>query len=231
MGYLIFKNVSTRQIPGIAISKMPSHKRAAMRYTEYYVKGRDGALHIDEGYSNIELQATIVLLDARAETRQMLNNWATGTGKLITSDDPSKAFKASVKREIKYTRVPGNKGYFDTAVINFDCDPYMYEADESVIEYTATGTISNPGTAVAIPLIEVRGSGNVSFTVGGQQVTVKSMSSGVPAYLDCENGYVYAQSGAMEMIGEFPEIPMGQSQVVLGTNATKLTLTPHWRWI
>ena len=164
MSYLIFKGVSTESIGGVAVSKMPSHKRAAMRYTEFYVKGMDGALHIDDGYANMEIDATLVLLDANPETRYSVNAWATGIGKLITSDDPTRAFKASVKREVQWQRVRGNAGFFDTARINFDCDPYLYEANESVIEFTANGELSNPGTATALPLIKVEGSGNVKFS-------------------------------------------------------------------
>lgn len=231
MGYVIFRGVSTRQLPGVAVSKMPSHRRASRRYTEYYVKGRDGALHIDEGLSNMEISLELVLLDASAETRQAINDWANGSGMLVLSDDPQKAFKASVWREVQYQRVLGNKGYFDQVRINFDCDPYMYEAYETVIEFTANGSLSNPGTATALPEIQVEGAGNVTFEVGGQQITIKGMTSGVPVTLDCANGYVFAASGAMEMVGEFPELPKGVSDVKLGTNATKITVTPHWRWV
>lgn len=231
MSYLIFKGESTAAIPGVQISKMISHKRARKRYQEFFVRGRDGAVHIDDGYANMTLEATLVLIDAPAETRQLVNAWATGSGKLITSDDLTKAYKAAVWDEVKWSRVRGNYGYFDTARIQFDCDPYMYEATEEDQVFTASGTIYNPGTETAIPLIKVEGAGNVTFTAGGQTVTVKSMTSGTPVYLDCENGYVYAQSGAMEMVGEFPELPKGTSNVTLGTNCTKITITPHWRWI
>ena len=231
MGYLIFKGVSTHEIPGVYVSKMPSHKRASMRYTEYYVKGRDGALHVDEGYSNMELEATLVLINAGAESRQLVNAWASGTGKLITSDNFDKAYKASVRNEVRWTRTPGNQGFYDTAKIQFDCDPYMYEAEETAVAYTSSGTISNPGTATAFPLIKAEGSGNATFTIAGEQITINEMTSGVPVYLDCENGYVYTGSGAKEMIGNFPELPLGQSNVVLGSNTSKITITPHWRWI
>ena len=231
MSYMIFRGVSTESLAGVAVSKMPSHKRAAMRYTEYYVQGRDGALHIDEGYSNMELEAQLVLIDAAAETRQLVNAWAQGTGKLILSDDPAKAYRASVKKEIKWTRTRGNRGFYDTARIMFDCEPYMYEAAESVLTVTETQTISNPGTAVALPKIVVTGSGNATFTIGGKQVTISNMSSSVPVTLDCENGYIFADSGAMSMTGEFPEIPLGVSTITVGSGVTSLEISPQWRWV
>lgn len=231
MGYLIFKGISTLDIPNVYVSKMPSHKRASMRYTEFYVKGRDGALHIDEGLTNYDITATLVLVDGDASARQAVNAWATGSGKLITSDDLSKCYHAAVRSEVRWTRVLGNYGYFDTVQITWDCDPYMYESDEKSIQLTASGSINNPGTAKAIPLLVLEGSGNCSVTMGGTTFTISNVSSGVPVTLDCENGYAYADSGAMMMTGNFPEIPVGDSNVVLSSGISKLTITPHWRWI
>ena len=231
MNYAEFRGVSTEALAGVYISKMPNHRRASMRYTEYNVQGRDGTLHTEEGYSNFELPLTLILLDAPAEARQAVNAWATGTGKLVISDDPTKAYKASVLKEVRWTRQKGNHGYFDTAQITFWCDPFMYEANDTVAVFTADGSLLNPGTAEAYPDIVVEGAGNVTFTVGGSTVTISGMTSGVPVNIDCANGYIYAASGAMTMTGNIPVLPVGVSTVDLGTNCSKLTITPHWRWI
>lgn len=229
--FVIFNGVSTDSFPNVAVSAMPGHRRGAMRYTEFYVVNRDGALHSFHGLTNFELQVKLVLLDARAETRYQINAWASGTGKLILSDDPTKAYKASVLREIKWDRVPGNGGYFDTAMINFDCEPFLYEAQDSTAVFTQDGMLNNPGTIKAIPFITVEGSGNASFSIAGQEITIAGMTAGVPVNLDCENGYVFAASGAMTMTGDFPELPLGISNVVLGSGVTKITVVPHWRWV
>ena len=232
MSYLIFRGVSTQSLTGVEISVMPSHKKASMRHTEYYVKGRDGALHVDEGFANFDLLVTLVLIDASASTRQLVNAWADGTGKLITSDDLTKAYKASVKKEIQWSRVRGNTGYYDTARITFNCEPFMYEATDSVTTITQSGdqTMINPGTDITYPTIVVEGSGDVTFTIAGQSVTIGNMAANTPVTLDCENGYVYTPSGALTMTGDFPTMPVGTFTVNKG-NATKLTITPHWRWV
>lgn len=240
MGYLIFRGVNTNNlldtidgasVADVYVSKMPSHKKAAMRNTEYYVKGRDGALHVDEGFENYDMEVQLVLVNATANMRYIVNAWADGTGKLISSDDTSKAYMASVKEEIEWTRVKSFTGFFDTAKIIFNCQPCMYEAVDSVIEYTASTSIINPGSAVAYPLIKVEGSGDATFEVGGEEILIADMAANVPVYIDCENGYVYTDSGAATMTGEIPVLPMGTSQIVLGNNVNKLTITPHWRWV
>ena len=231
IGYLIFRGVSTNSLDGVYVSKMPSHRKASMRYKEYYVKGRDGALHVDEGFSNFDLSVTLVLADAGPELRQIVNAWADGTGKLITSDDLTHAYKASVKDEIRWSRVLGNQGFFDTAVVTFNCQPFLYEAVDSQVTLDASGAILNPGSADALPLIAIYGSGDATLTVAGYEITIPGMTAGVPVYLDCENGYVYTESGATTMTGDFPVLPLGQSDIVFGSGVSQVVITPHWRWV
>lgn len=279
MSYLIFRGVSTQNMANVYVSLMPSHKKAGMRTTEYYVKGRDGALHISEGYSNFTIQAVLILLDGGADKRQLVNAWADGTGKLVTSDDLTKAYMATVIDEVRWKRVKAHgylepfstekaygvgdivkyngtayrfienhsagewnsshvtalnyvvNGLFDTATITFNCQPYMVESVDSSIELTETGTIINPGSMVSYPLIKVEGSGNASFTFAGKNIAIAGMTSGVPVYIDCETGYVYTASGAATMTGEIPDLQMGENTVTFGSNVTKITVTPRWRWI
>lgn len=232
MSYLIFRGVSTETLTGVKISRMPSHKKAQMTQTEYHIKGRDGNLHVNEGYANFDITAVLVLIDATAATRQIVNAWADGSGKLITSDDLTKAYKASVLEEVVWARVRGNSGYYDTATITFNCDPFMYEAVETVTTMTASGDIVNQTSADAYPMIKVEGSGTVSFSFAGEEIEITDMSALEPVYIDCETGYIYTESGtAKEMSGNIPYLPIGTNTVTFGENLTRLTVTPHWRWI
>ena len=281
MGYLTFRGVSTQSLPNVYVQMMPSHKKARKRMTEYYVKGRDGALHVDEGFENTPITVRLVLINAGAEARQIVNAWADGTGKLISSDDLSRAWKATVIEEITWKRYEAAtiappafsaskayyvgdyvtyssmvykfitnhsagawnsahvtaqpwkiNGLYDTAEITFDCEPCMVESVDSVVEFTADGTITNAGTAESYPLIKVEGAGNVSFTFAGEEITIDSMTANNPVFIDCATGYIYTANGdAKAMHGNIPYLPLGISTIDLGTNATKITVTPHWRWV
>lgn len=105
MGYLIFRGNSTQNLPNIYVQMMPSHKKAAKRMTDWYVKGRDGVLHTDEGFDNMPIPCRLVMINAPAEARQIINAWADGTGKLVSSDDLSRCWRATVKDEIEFERV------------------------------------------------------------------------------------------------------------------------------
>ena len=273
-----FRGINLTSLGDVVISRMPSHKKAAMRYSEYYVKGRDGALHVDEGMSNFDLQLRVVLISGNAKLRQLVNAWADGTGKLITTDDQTLAYQASVKEEIAWTRVAAHQfvaafsatktyavgdfckyngqvyrckvahtgawnashfeeanyianGLFDTADITFNCEPCMVEAVDSQITVTASGTIQNPGSAEAYPLIQVNGSGDAEFTINGTTVQIDDMTANVPVYLDCGAGFVYTAEGATTMTGDFPVLAMGNNTVTITSGVTSLVITPHWRWV
>lgn len=236
MSDIIFRGVAASSLDNVYISKMPDHRKAGMRYSEYYVKGRDGALHVDEGLANFDMTATLVMINGLPSTRQLINAWADGTGKLITSDDLTHAYEATVKQEIQWTRVLSNKldgvqRFHDAAVITWNCQPYMVEAVDSVIELTASQAIINPGSATALPMIQVNGSGDVSFSVNGDEISIADMTANVPVYIDSATGYVYTAQGATAMTGDFPVLELGTNNITIGTGITSLLITPHWRWI
>lgn len=222
-------------LDNIYVAKMPSHKKASMRRTEFAVDGRDGILHRNQGFSNFDLEATLIILNGETEDspRQLINAWADGTGKLITSDDPNRCYRASVLEEVRFDRAVFGGKICDTAKITFNCEPYMYEAIDSKYEFTQSGVIVNIGSAEALPLIYVYGSGTCSFSISGQSITLNGVTEGVAVTIDSETGYIYSALGAQSMEGEIPVIPLttAQQPVVLGAGVTKLEIYPRWRWV
>ena len=253
MGYINFKGISTEALPGVYVSKMPSHKRAAMRYSEFYVNGRDGALHIENGYQNIQLSATLVLLDAPAQTRYAVNTWASGKGTLFTSDDPSKGWRARVLSEVRWDRVVGNYGFYDTATITFDCDPTMYEVNQETIDITNDGadtkkyTVHNPGDLESYPIIYLNSStsmlmGHLKITVNGKEAdTNVTVASGSPAWIDGEAGFCYTgllrpdggipdPGNLKAMTGTYPVLKKGDNEIQI-PHGEIIKIYPNWRWL
>lgn len=229
--YIKFKGVSTASLADVYINEMPSHKKGSMRHTEYYVKGRDGALNVDEGRSNYEITARLLLLAASVASRYAVNAWADGTGKLILSDDPDKAYIASVKDEVSWERDKiGNKLY-DIAEITWTCQPYMVEAVDSTTTLTATGTVVNIGNMVAYPTLVVNGEGNANFYINGNEIQIDGTTANVPVTIDCTNGYVYTSEGAVSIRGDIPYFVVGDNTVTFGENVTSIVITPNWRWM
>ena len=80
-------------------------------------------------------------------------------------------------------------------------------------------------------MIKVNGSGDASFSVNGNEITIDDMTANVPVYIDSETGYVYTASGATAMTGDFPVLDMGENTITITSGITSLEITPRWRWI
>ena len=86
----------------------------------------------------------------------------------------------------------------------------------------------NIGTREAKPLIRLYGTGDLTVSVNGKDFTVKDVTTS--ATIDCESTEAYEGSEPLVTIGEFPTLPTGESTVSF-TGATKIEITPNWRWI
>lgn len=230
MSYVVFRGYSTEDL-GVYIAKggMPSHKKAEQRHTEYEIPGREGAVHITDGYSPFDLKVVLQMVEDTPSARTAINAWADGTGDLYTSDNPSLVWKASVLKEVKYDRLVYNGKLYDTAAITFRCQPIMRERVPTVITLTKADTISNIGNVEAQPKIVVKGSGECRFSIGGELITLDNVTSDVT--IDSEAGYVYTSSGAVSMTGEFPVLGLGDTEVALYGGTTSLVITPNWGWL
>lgn len=230
MGYVSFRGVSTEAL-GVWIAKggMPPHMKAKMRATEYEIPGRNGAVHVIDGYSPFDLPVTLQMMRNDAHTRQLINAWADGTGKLFTSDDTQRVWEATVLRAVEYKRAEYGGKFYDTATVVFRCQPFMREREPERIELTASGTLRNIGNVEALPEIVVYGNGNCTVNIGRQTITLEGVAGDVT--IDSTAGYVYAETGAVSMKGEFPTLGLGDTAVSFGGGVTSLVITPHWGWI
>ena len=229
--YLIFRGTSTETL-GLYVTEMPSHKKASMRVTKYNLAGRDGELHVQEGLNAYDLPVKVSMWDMTANNRQVITAWADGTGKLISSDDLTRCWDASVIDEITFTRKRMSNGHFmDEATIRFHCQPYMRESVESSYVFTDDGNILNLGNVESLPLIKVTGSGNCGLAIGDQQISLTGVQTSHPVFIDSEAGYVYTDSGNATMVGNFPVIGYGTTSVTLTGGTTRLDITPRWGWV
>ena len=230
MGYVSFRGVSTEAL-GVFIAKggMPSHVKAKTRATEYEIPGRNGAVHVIDGYSPFDLAVTLQLMRNDAHTRQLINAWADGTGELFSSDDTQRVWQATVIRAVEYKRAEYGGAFYDTAKVIFRCQPFMRERMPEVVELTASGTLRNIGNVEALPQVVVHGSGDCTVTIGTETIRLEGVDGSVT--IDSETGYVYSAEGAVAMEGEFPVLGLGDTAVSFGGGVTSLEITPHWGWI
>lgn len=114
--------------------------------------------------------------------------------------------------------------------LTFTCKPQRYlKSGETAITVASGGSITNPTSFDARPLIKVTGHGQIQL--GATTITIDNSVSSVT--IDCEmmdcyqnganlNGYV-SFSG-----NDFPVIKPGSNGVVFGSGITGVEITPRW---
>lgn len=132
-------------------------------------------------------------------------------------------FKESWDVENRYTRL----GKFD---IVFRCRPERFlNAGNTPVQVASGGTITNPTTYKARPLIHITGANNGTLTIGDTTMTF----TGIVDYLniDCDTMSVYrleTENRDNLMSGEFPVLVAGNNTVSFTGGIISVTITPRW---
>ena len=228
----------------VRLMDVHSFSRGAQRGSQETVAGRSGYVWISDGANEaFEIKRTC---RAPASRLREISTWLSDAGYLRFSQEESAAFEARVIRAIEYKRVtPGADPLFEFTV-TFSCQPYplVWPAADP-IEITASGAaLPNPGTAPALPRVEVVGHGDFSLTIGMQTLFFTGVERGI--IVDSEIGDALTADGmllANECIdGELFRIQPGPNYVSWQLGGAdgeldapgvveKVIITPRWRWL
>ena len=114
--------------------------------------------------------------------------------------------------------------------VSFRCRPERFLHSGNAAKSIASGgTITNPTSFKAKPLIHIIGSGSGTLTVAGTQMTFTDIVD----YLnvDCDKMDVYrlpSENRNNLMSGSFPVLPSGNSTILFTGGITGVTITPRW---
>lgn len=235
-----FKGIRSDSM-GILLRSLPTRTVAAQKFTRKNVSGRDGTVKVSGGeYTDSTVQQECDVLDE--SKLPAILGWLSGSGELRFSDEPNLVYvDATIDKE--YARkfiIP--RATAQRFSVKWTCEPFrklMPEAD--VIVITSSGTqITNPGTAEALPRIEVTGSGDFSLTVGMQTLFFKGVDGGI--IVDAEKGDAFTADGTLlandKIDGELLRIQPGVNVVSWLTggedtvgSVTSVKITPRWRYL
>ena len=223
---------------GIHVTELPPVTVPEERVTFTDVPGLSGSLTTLEGenvYRDLTMTARCVIPD---ESRlPEITGWLRGGGQVTFANRPGGFYKARITNQIPFERIVRGRPNREF-VVNFRCQPFWYVQGTSDLVVTTSGTrITNPGTVTSAPVIAVQGSGNVSLMIGAQLVMLNGLVSGTPIILDTvlqeaysvTNGLTTSQNS--KMTGDFFLLQPGYSTVSWSGSVTKVTITPHWRYL
>ena len=206
--------------------------RPEERVEHIVIPGRSGELTQVEGEDifNSYIQTVTLTVEGLANV-PAAETWLKGDGYVTFDTQPALRQKARIINAVTFQRHSKNANYY-TGDVQFYCEPIKRALTDTDIEVTSSGTtLTNPGTLPAFPEIQMEGSGEVSISIDGKTLIIPDLTSGWTA--DCENQWIclngVPQFGAWQ--GEFPQIPVGESTILFTGSITKITITPHWRYL
>lgn len=184
------------------------------RYETFKILGRNGDMSETFGdYDAFDYPVKGITIPI--ERLREVKNWLTGSGKLITHNDPEKYYEAIaiMDNEVKFQN---EWGVFYTFDITFHCQPLKRLVSEYPIEF-GSGAIEfhNPGDVNCHPLITIANPDvYVILELNGDVFFVLDVLK-EPLIIDTELGVAYQKSGGQRMTkGKWPVIKPGRNQLL-----------------
>lgn len=228
-----FKGVQSDSM-GVSVLEYPDIVLPAERAAYLAVKGRAGSLKIDEGedaYEDIVLCVKCMVEDE--ENLSAIAAWLRGSGRLTVGKSPAWFYLANVEGQVALRRFArgAQARIFE---VRFRCAPYRYVYPEAEnILLTQPGVVNNLGAAPAAPLIHVKGSGDVTLTMGQGAVLIDDLKGDI--FLDFEEKVAYDDSnvlltGLVTLADNvWPTLPPGNVLIGWSGSVTSVEIVPRWR--
>lgn len=233
MSYFVFKGINSES-RGVIVAEYPEIVRAQQRIETVQVPGRDGELTLVSGLPvyNTILKNCGCIIAPNADINN-ISAWLTGRGDVTFGNEPLHTYEARIKDEIAFEKIMREREYREF-VIPFYCHPLKkLTTTEQNIELTASGKVTNPGTAFSRPKIKVEGSGDITLMVAGQILEITGLTQ--PVVIDSELGMALDTAGTINMSyltsGDWPFLAPGSNAVSWTGTVAKVTITPRWRWL
>lgn len=225
---VLFDSVSIKTL-GLSLTHRPEIPTAERRIEYINVEGRDGPLVRKMEYKDVNLLLTFSFLD-KVNVRQKVREiraWLLNKSKLSFSDDVG---IYRIIKDIRVESVINDIDVYGRVMIDITLDPFEY-IEAAPITLTAPGNINNPGTYFANPLISVYGTGNLSITIDGKKVDLKSVNGHITLDSELQEAHKNSLNMNSFMVGKFPQLKTGNNAVTWTGTVTKLVIDSRCRYV
>jgi len=228
--WIKFKGIKSSEY-GMAVLTQPPITRPAERVAFTDVPGRSGSLAQVEGedvYDDMILTAECYVKD---ETRiREICAWLKGAGEVEFANREGYSYEAFVVNQIPFEQIVRGKPNKRFAV-NFRCKPLILANEAKTIAPTNGQYINNEGTANALPVITVTGSGATTLMVGQTIIELENIEGEITIDSAIEEAYSGDVLANDKMRGEFPVLPAGLTAISWVGDATGVVVTYRERYI
>lgn len=228
--YFKVNDFSTASFKNCVVTDFGTIHSASPRFSEQLkLFGMNGSYNQEEGtFDNYE-RTIRIFFERFSNLATLVEKFKAVGNRLEFSYQPDSVFYA----DLLDTEITPKGMYGWELAIKLDMQPFRYQKNSEPIVFTASGTISNPGSVYSEPVIEVEGDGDISLTIGRKTMYLAIKTK---ATIDCRQGKqnIYNATGAVQNTlrkrGGFFEIPPGNSGIAFVGNVRKVTIKPNWRY-
>ena len=151
MAWMQFCGISSDEMH-VKLLELSYPGRAERECDTLKIPGRHSAVRqLKNQYKDIQKTA---VLEFRENTDfRAVFAWLSGSGRLVTSDEPERYYNAFAVKPISSQRI---NGIYRSLTVQFTCEPFAYAADESPTDLSAAVSytlLENSGTCYSEPLI------------------------------------------------------------------------------
>ena len=222
--YFKFNNVKSTDL-GIVIKELPPIIKAEKDIDIITLSGRNGNLHIDNGfYKAKSYTITCILVD---ETKiNEIKTLLDGIGKLEVSSEPNIEYQATVLNQISFDKY---LKYLKEFAINFELYPIGYSKNTITNEYFDSENVFEvDGTYNVYPILTVNGTGIITLN----NVQIEVLESGITIDCDlmnCTKNNLNANDKVN--LDEFPNLIVGENTLTLGTGISSVEVSYKEGWV
>ena len=233
MAYIIINGKSSETIKGLLIQSLPPITKPKMRTDSIEIDGRDGDIVTELGYSAYDKTIKIGLFDKfRIDD---IIAYFTSKGSIIFSNEPDKYYNFSMLDQIDFNKLIR----FKTADVNFHIQPYKYsvtQGEKVITPDSNSFTINNSGNTVALPTVNIVGSGVINIYLNGLQIlTVNMPVNQTNITIDAEAMEAYNNNGLQNraVSGNYDNFKLitGINTISWAGNVTRVSISKYSRWI
>lgn len=232
MSKINWKGIDSDTITGLIISELPPISKPKMKTTITKIDGRDGDIIEELGYESYTKSIKVGL--SKNYNIDEVIKYFTGSGDLIMSNEPDKAYKCQIIEKVDYNKLLR----FKTATVKFYTQPFKYKKDEPKVILNIDGetsmTVDNIGLEKSKPIIKLTGSGTVAIQLNGATVfNYIFPENETEVIIDSiqEEAYLNGFYKNRNMTGEFPILEVGENTISWSGNLTKIEIEPKSRWL
>lgn len=221
----VFNNISSIDMQVIVEEEDQFLGKASQRYVRTEIEGKNGALFEEQGYTTIDRQIKIQIMNS--EKLDKIMSWLNGTGIL--------EYKGRITKARFYNEInPVRSSSIKTADISFIRNPFWTKKRDEFIEIMET--VLNEGNIYAEPIIKLKKntSDNIDITVNDVRF-VYNFNDEEYGIIDCEEKNAEYDGNnrnrQLEIGYKFPTLQPGENKIIVHSGDAKIFIKRKDRWL